>query len=548
MILILCTFLSSILFSVSAANYYTFGGLSNSVVVEDNSAKYTVDIPFHALYVFDENLVAYRVDEGDSFTFYPNHTYKVSLISQRFLISDFPVDCITADFMLNPSGAASNADFSYCTCDCDFVIQFRDYSGKYISSISYPASYSSGLYKVSMIPEYIPDNAVYFDFGICLRNFFVYTSSDSSDYYFWLDKFSVTSIVERSGIFSRTVSLYGDTTNSLIEQFIFTDENYNCSPVYIAVVDNGFFVLCNDESRYWDYNDSGVFNGLWVDVDGEDVYLKPGDSFDYDGTHLNLYCDAEFSTGDNFIGSINNFVSSIGEFFSNNPFTGLLKAINNFRKDVSSFFSGLGESIGNFFSSIPDLIKPVIAPIEDWIESVGDGISNLGKDVSSFFGGLGDRIGNFFSSIPELIEPIIAPIKGWIDSIGETISNLGSSIVDALGIPTWISDLSEIVSNNFIVDAFRDLWDWIVSVVDFFSIPVTYDSANLTFWDYLLGRTGEDGSFWDYQDDAGFLAGISNFYSSVVDVWNAFPVPLRYLVMFGFGLPVCVGVLKAFLR
>lgn len=498
---IFCVFLSSISLPASAANYYTFGGLTSSVVVKDNTAYFTVDIPFFRMYVADENLTYYKIDQGDFFTFYPDHHYTVALTSKNFRISDFPIDYISSVFLLSPSGAAYNADFSDFDCDVKFYLQFRDANNNYIGNYHTYGHYSSGYYSVSLIPEHIPANAVYFDFVIQLANFYVHTSSDSSDYCFWMDKFEVTSIVDRNGVFSRVFSLYDDSGSALIEQFIFSDENYNCGPVWIDVFDDGIFVTCNDETRTWHYNDVGVFNGIRAVVDGSEVFLAPGDSYIFNGSDIEFTCDAEFSSGDNFISSISKFVSATGDFFAHDPFSGLLNAITNFRKEVSSFFSGLVDSIANFFASIPDMMAPVIAPIQNWISSIGDNISNL-----------------------------------------------GSSLVESLGIPSWISGLSDIISNNFITDAFLNLWDWLSSVVDFFSVPVTYDSANLTFWDYLLGRTGEDGTFWDYQDDAGFLAGISNFYSSVVDVWNAFPVPVRYLVMFGFCLPVSLGVIKSFLR
>ncbi len=246
----------------------------------------------------------------------------------------------------------------------------------------------------------------------------------------------------------------------------------------------------------------------------------------------------EFSSNDEY----NLMVIENPSLSSSSGLDGFLSSFwNSFVGGITESFASLNKIISPMFNGISNAITSLSSDIYNWFISLGKKISDLGSFVVN-------NLSPFFEDVSDSIFSLGSDIYNWFISLGNKISDLGTFIVENLSAPTWIQSLVNVIQDNFIIDGFNQLWDWLLSVIDFFSIPVTYDSANLTFWDYLLGRTGEDGSFWDYQDDAGFIAGISRFFVTVRDIWSCLPVPVHYLLMFGFGLPVSFGVLKAFLR
>ena len=139
-------------------------------------------------------------------------------------------------------------------------------------------------------------------------------------------------------------------------------------------------------------------------------------------------------------------------------------------------------------------------------------------------------------------------VLGWFESLGNSITNLTNTIIEYLRIPQWITSLYNLVSDNFIVDAFTSLWDWVNDAINFFSLPDTFSDNGYTFWDYLFGATDDIDSFFSWYDDIALFEELDSFFSFVSSLWLLIPKVIRYLIIFSFGFPFGIGIIVAFLR
>lgn len=173
-------------------------------------------------------------------------------------------------------------------------------------------------------------------------------------------------------------------------------------------------------------------------------------------------------------------------------------------------------------AAVPEEEKTWWQSVLGWFGSLFDSIVSLSNNIGNWFSNLGNNIGTWFS-------------------------NLSNTIVETLGIPDWIGDLKDLIANNFIVDAFTSLLDWLQSALDFFSLPSTFDENEYTFWDYLFGDIDGE-NFFSWADDIEFLVSIDRFFTFISELWLLIPAVIRYFILFAFGVPVGISAIMMFLR
>lgn len=130
---------------------------------------------------------------------------------------------------------------------------------------------------------------------------------------------------------------------------------------------------------------------------------------------------------------------------------------------------------------------------------------------------------------------------------------IGSSVSDAL---SNLDDATLLQSSNLLQTFFPSLSSSSVGtsistlddvITDSFS--QTDDDGEkkpiplLPIWPFFNGR---NNYFWQMFNDIPFMSGLQSFYAFVAALWVLFPLPIRYLIMFGFGVPVFVGLAKMF--
>ena len=202
--------------------------------------------------------------------------------------------------------------------------------------------------------------------------------------------------------------------------------------------------------------------------------------------------------------SLDEIINSIKSFLD------LIKGTDQFAS-VSDFFTNIGESISNFFSSLLTAarnggIEGVIETIKNFFSDLFDGVRL--PDFSSGLSGFIDSIKNFFSDIANSIQfPDIG--KGISDFI-QSIKDQGGNVGDAIG------GFDEIIQNGFekIKDFFANFnWGSL--------IPIGIAAVLLTTF-YKLGK-GLSG----IADLFGGLEGIGDIFEGVGKAFKNFSFEMK---------------------
>ncbi len=219
---------------------------------------------------------------------------------------------------------------------------------------------------------------------------------------------------------------------------------------------------------------------------------------------------------------------------------------NAFYEQIVETRLALNNTIQASASGIYDRLGSVATRMEiQFVESrqaLLNKISTVSSDIYSNISLVRSQIVEQLIQSRGAVTNSLSGIKSAIDSIAADVGSLAGSKDDtedqiAIAPPFSVPNLKSKISS--IADGFNRLFQRPDDDEEYPYIP--WLPFNLFSKD-----DGSNGFFLSMFDDSEFINTLKGFFEFVSALWLLFPLAIRYLITFGFGTPIIVGLAKMF--